>query len=69
MRAPAASVCDVRPGPPPSLYDDERITADMGSQLRSRANHYNWTALWKALFPRDVSVPEPSKLRLFFFFF
>jgi len=56
-------MCNVKPGPPPSLEDDEGITTAVGAQLRSRAQHYDWVRLWQALFPRDTKVPEPGEFK------
>ncbi|KAK3331380.1 hypothetical protein B0H66DRAFT_469925 [Apodospora peruviana] len=59
MRVDVASMCAVRPGPPPAL-EDEQVTAAVGAQLRSRAEHYDWVRLWQALFPNDSTVPDPE---------
>ncbi|KAK3353841.1 hypothetical protein B0T25DRAFT_545468 [Lasiosphaeria hispida] len=50
--------CD-REGSPSSLGDDT-FSAQVGERLRNRAEHFDWSSLWKALFPRDKPKDIPS---------
>ncbi|KAK3357818.1 hypothetical protein B0T25DRAFT_170515 [Lasiosphaeria hispida] len=56
MRLEGEDLCRVQP--PPSTADE--ISPTVETLLRSRAVHFDWASLWRALFPEDTYVPDPE---------
>ncbi|KAK0711875.1 hypothetical protein B0H67DRAFT_555785 [Lasiosphaeris hirsuta] len=56
MRLEGEDLCKVQP--PASTGDV--ISPTIETQLRSRAVHFDWVSLWRALFPEDSHVPDPE---------